>query len=92
MDRIEVYTLIDGERAYQERRSRIREFPYRDKDHSVADWLIYMEWHLEQAKSAIYGLNFPRALSEIRKITALGVACMEHNETPPRILNEESSP
>jgi len=89
MDRSQVYELIDREREYQCDRHEVKTAvsPHRDEDHSVADWLIYMERHLEQAKLGIYDLNFTKALSEIRKITALGVACMEHNETPSR--NEE---
>jgi len=80
MNRAKVYELIDGEREYQLQRPIIKnaKFPYRDEDHSIADWLIYMEWHLERAKLYIYNLDFTKALSEIRKVTALG------NETPPR--------
>jgi len=86
MDRSQVYELIDEERDYQCDRHEVKtaEFPHRDEDHSVADWLIYMEHHLREAKWFVYNLNHPDALREIRKIAALGVACMEYNDTPPR--------
>jgi len=43
-----------------------------------------MEEHLNRAKKAIYDLDETNALEQIRKATALGVACMEYNETPAR--------
>jgi len=86
MDGSQVYELIDRERGYQCARLKVKTTVslHCDKDYSIANWLIYMERHLEQAKLAIYDLDFPEALSEIRKITALGVAWMEHHDTPPR--------
>ena len=86
MKREDVYKLIDGEREYQLNRSEIMnaEKPNRDEDHHVADWIIYMEAHLEDAKKALYSFNTALALSHIRKATALGVACMENNETEER--------
>jgi len=86
MTRFEVYKLIDGERAYQLERHRNHNRPHRDEDHSVADWIIYIECHIERAKLMIYHLETEAALEHVRKITALGVACMEYNETPPRDL------
>jgi hypothetical protein len=43
-----------------------------------------MEHHLNKAKEAAYNINQAEVMSEIRKITALGVAAMEHNTTPSR--------
>ena len=86
MERTEVYKLIDEEREYQLQRHEFvnAEFPHRDKDHHVADWIIYMETQLEEAKKEVYSLDTNKALSHIRKVAALGVACMEYNETPSR--------
>lgn len=86
MKRAEVYKLIDGEREYQLQRHEIvnAKFPHRDEDHHVADWIIYIEAQLADAKCCVYDFNINMALSHIRKATALGVACMEYNETPPR--------
>ena len=86
MKREDVYKLIDGEREYQKKRHEKHIVPHRDEDHSIADWVIYMEEHIARAKLEIYNLTFERAMAEVRKVTALGVACMEHNETKPRSL------
>lgn len=77
MKRKEVYEIIDSEREYQIERHINHPIPHRDEDHSIADWLIYMREHLDRAHIKIYDLNFAEALDEIRKVTALGVACME---------------
>ncbi len=80
-NRERVYALIDGEREYQcEKHGTAM-----DPKHSVADWIIFMEAHLIGAKAEVYDLNKPAALAQIRKIAALAVACMEHNETEPRV-------
>jgi len=84
MYRNDVYDLVDGERDHQLKRHEKHEVQHRDEDHSVADWITYMEHHIGLAKLWVYHLNMDNALREVRKITALGVACMEYNETPPR--------
>jgi hypothetical protein len=78
--RKEVYDAIDGERGYQVNRHEriIAQHPHKDEDHSIADWVIYMEWHLNEVKKHIYFLDFEKAMDQMRKVTALGVACMEH--------------
>jgi len=81
MQREKVYQLIDGERDYQDSKPPR---PKTDAETSVAEWLIYIEYHLKGSKNAIYHLNEGLALEGIRKIAALAVACMENNETPPR--------
>ena len=90
MERQDVYKLIDGERKYQlQRHENVNaKVPHRDEDHHVSDWIIYIEQQLSFAKSEIYNLNIKRALSHIRKATALGVACMEYNKTEPRNKGE----
>lgn len=84
--REEVFRLLDGERAYQLRRHELvnAKHPHRDRDHHVADWIIYMEAQLQDAKKGVYNFDMNKALSHIRKATALGVACMEYNKTPAR--------
>ena len=83
MIREDVYRLINGERDYQDLKW-VEGRPLSDAETSVAAWIIYMERHIAQARAGIYFLNEISALEEIRKVTALGVACMEHNETPVR--------
>lgn len=86
MDRCDVYELIDGERSYQiERHAEIfKDTPHSDENHSVGDWLIFMEEHIAQAKNSVYFLATDDALAQVRKVAALAVACMEYNETKPR--------
>ncbi len=82
MERKDVYKLIDGEREYQNM------LPQHSKEldfnHSVGDWIIYMEHLIIKAKEEIYQLNEIEAMSYIRKATAVGVAAMENNETLSR--------
>jgi len=72
-----VYFEIDEERDYQNNLDwhTIKQ----DKEHSVADWIIFMERKLNQAKESIYQLDEKEAIKQILKVTTLGVACMEYN-------------
>jgi len=81
MNRNDVYKLIDGERDYQNNKPPR---PKSDDKTSVAEWLIYIEKHLDLAKDNVYHLNETTALECIRKIAALSVACMENNNTSAR--------
>lgn len=87
MKRSEVYNRIDQERAYQHKRWE----EYRtgidksDAEKDVATWIIYMEKHIAEAKENLYSLHEHHALSSIRKVVALGVACMEIHGCPERI-------
>ncbi len=81
MERKDVYGLIDGERAYQD---KLWNGVDHDKEHTVAHWLIFMQEHVVQGMGAVYGLDTEDALNHVRKVAALAVACMEHNETKPR--------
>ena len=83
MTRQRVYKLIDGERDYQDARWSDGR-PMSDETTPVAAWILYMEKHLSLAKERVYNLDENAALSQIRKVTALGVACMENNKTPAR--------
>ena len=83
--RTEVYKVIDGERDYQEMR--------RDRDggqpaHTPTEFLVYMRSYLNEAlesASRVWGADAdPTILDKIRKVTALGVACMEENGTVAR--------
>jgi len=84
MNRKDVYKIIDGERDYQIKRHKNHPVKHKDVNHSVADWVIYMENQLNKAKEHIYNLDTASALEQVRKVTALGVACMELNETKYR--------
>jgi len=81
MERKQVYQLIDSERDYQNSKPPR---PKSDSETSVAEWLLYMDYHLSKAKGQTYWLLNDDALESIRKIAALAVACMENNETKSR--------
>jgi hypothetical protein len=80
VSRSEVYNLIDGERAYQSK--------WGEPQHSIAEWLVFMESYLQEAKEIVAREGretaTPKAMNLVRKVTALGVAAMEQIPTPPR--------
>ena len=84
MERKMVYERLDVERDYQDSRwtNDVNAIP--DEEKSVAEWILYMEHHLNKAKEQVYYLNEYGALSEIRKVTALGVRTMEIHGCPSR--------
>ena len=81
--RKKVYRLIDGEREYQEAMPQHQD-KMQQANTSVAAWIIYMKKQLVKAEDRIYYLDEKGALALVRKCTAVGVACMEHNDTPAR--------
>lgn len=88
MNRAEVYAIIDGERAYQNKWDEQREAegrPVRDRYVTVESWIFWMEDYLDRAKrAATLHTDRTEALAVVRKVTALGVACMEHLGAPAR--------
>lgn len=80
--RSEVYAVIDGERDYQQMRLA-RDGTTSPGGHSPEEYLLYMESYLNEAKEVaarVWGPDCrPQILNIIRKVTALGVACMEEN-------------
>lgn len=89
MIREDVFQLINTEREYQD--LDVHNVGHDDSKCSVADWIVFMEKHIQLAKDSLYMLNSIGALEHVRKITALGVACMENNGTPPRIMPDIKS-
>lgn len=86
MERREVYQRLDGERNYQDEKwgTRREADGTPDEEKPVAEWINYMEFHLQKAKNAVYYLNTQDALEELRKVTALGVRAMEIHGCPAR--------
>lgn len=74
--RTEVYAAIDSERAYQIDR-------FNDKPHELDSFLVYMQHYLTIAIGHVTNGN-PSGLDDVRKIIALGVACMEQHGAPYR--------
>jgi len=81
--RRDVYKAIDSERTYQEER-------WGDRFHSVTEYILYMEHHLELARQLAstqdqgVPVHHNDTLDCIRKVAALGVVCMEENGAPHR--------
>jgi hypothetical protein len=86
--REQVYDAVSNERDYQD-------FKWSEHTtlsggrHSPAEWLVYMQDYLSEAihQAARYADPQGRdmVLHTIRKITAMGVACMEQNGAPRRV-------
>jgi len=78
--RTTVYDVLNGERDYQDSLSGTSET---DGHHTYAEFLLYMDDYVQQAKRVASTTWGPAAklktLDMIRKVTALGVACMEQN-------------
>jgi hypothetical protein len=76
--RPEVYKAIDTERDYQERR-------WDGHQHTITEWMVYMRDYLEEGLHHVSrSSNELQALEEVRKVAALGVACMEQLGAPER--------
>lgn len=69
-----VYETLDEERDYQDLKWGTDERP------TVGNFLVYMQDYMTQAiHDLTHNIGDEKALDTIRKITALGVACMEQN-------------
>jgi len=81
--RRDVYGAIDSERTYQNER-------WGDRSHSVTEYILFMEHYLLEArnrastKDLTVHIHNNDVLDFIRKVTALGVVCMEENGAPHR--------
>ena len=76
--RSEVYAALDGEREYQKKWGDL------DDRNNISDFLCYMKRYYDEA---VYqnSPDIPEpSLNAIRKLTALGVACMEVHGVPFR--------
>lgn len=82
MQRCDVYKCIDEERNYQDQRWHDC---VPDKEKAIAEWLNYIEYHLEKGKERVYHQSSDEALAELRKIAALAVRAMEIHGCPERI-------
>lgn len=85
--REQVYAVLDGEREYQDRRWNVNTTPT-EGQHTVTEWLVYMQDYVREAMTQVTRAADPAAsrlaLNTIRKITAMGVACMEQHGAPER--------
>jgi hypothetical protein len=81
MERSKVFEAIDDERYYQDRKwGTIEEHP-----HEVGAWIMLMTALIRDAEVAwSSNAGDQRALEEIRKVLAVGVACAEQHGIPGR--------
>ena len=82
--RAEVYAVLDGERDHQD--AGPADYIAPASALSVGDEILLMEQYLSQARAAWARSGAPEtaALEEIRKVTAMGVRCMQTNGAIPR--------
>lgn len=77
----QVVKAIQTERAYQDQR-------WTNPQSSVAEYILYMQHHLNKAADAISSSEAVEVhnsvMSQLRKVTALGVACGEQHGMPMR--------
>ena len=91
MEKKEVYNRVDGELDYQQLRWVVRRDANGTPDETKppAEWLIYMDEHMRQAKEAIYHLEDEEVMAQIRKVVALGVRALMIHGCPEREIPEE---
>lgn len=81
MERKEVYSVINDERVFQDRKWGT----IADRPKQVGAWLTLMRHLLTKAESDwATSSGDHNALDEIRKLVAVGVACMEQHGAVPR--------
>lgn len=87
MTRAEVFAAIDDERVYQDSRWNDDTTSSGGK-HSVAEFVLFMDNYLAQAKDQLSRNAEPEAShlasDTLRKVVAMGVACFEQNGVPSR--------
>jgi hypothetical protein len=83
--REEVYVAIDSEREYQINRWKK---PASKVDHSIEEWLVYIEDYINEAKHILSRKDDVVARAEalpiMRKIAAMAVTAMEQHGAPLR--------
>jgi len=74
-----VYMIVNSERIYQDRMTAAVERPDMVPELSLGDHILAMEMCLSEARARWYSGSAPHLETTdfIRKVTALGVRCME---------------
>lgn len=87
--RAEVYEAIDSERDYQDDRWNA-DTTSSEGRHTASEYILYMEHYLQEARrlASTTAEDNRTVLDFVRKVTALGVACMEDNGAPFRLEPE----
>jgi len=88
----EAMAALKSERDYQLRRWGYRQADgsMKEAEHSVCDWLVYIQHYLDEAfRKASKEAGNEAAMDMLRKVTAMGVAACEQNGVPFRNLDVE---
>lgn len=87
--RKEVYAAIDTEREYQ---NHLWEKEACQNKHSVAEFVLYLEDYVAEARKQLARGTEPAAAAEalntLRKVAGLAVACMEQHGAPVRDIHD----
>jgi len=90
MDRQDIYAELNMEREYQDSLWGGRNH---DKFHEPEAWITYMEHYINLAKQELatkhHDISIPVAMNNMRKVVALGIACMENYGCPPRAIYQK---
>lgn len=89
MKRTEVFQRIEEEREYQEACRKACD--WRSADKPPECHLVYMRQYLDRAEKAVllsWNKNKSEVLANIRKVVALGVACLEQHGCPQRDMRD----
>ncbi len=86
MTRQEVYTVLDGERAFQDEMSQRTDRPDMIEEMHVGDILSAIQYNLSLATKAWYHGSVPHsdAIGYLRKIAALCIKAGETHGMPSR--------
>ncbi len=86
--RSEVYKALDSERDYQDHRwagyAGLDGKHESATDRTLDEFILYMEEYLRKAREASVSGDEAESLNAVRKVTALGVGCMERLGAPQR--------
>jgi len=91
--RNQVYEALDSERAYQI--AKANKIKGGEAVHSPEEFIVYMEDYLREAKTQLARSwtpdgHVPEAMDTMRKVVAMGVACMEQNGARTREADEHA--
>lgn len=91
LTREQAFAILCGERDYQAARGVATDG--HEHYHSIGEMLLYMDDYMTEAKhiaSRTWGRRAdPLTMEVIRKVTALGLACMEYHGCPERLGYEQ---
>jgi hypothetical protein len=85
--REEVYKALDSERDYQDEKWNVVTSTS-GGNHSIEDYMVYMEDYIAEIKHLLSRKStqesYPIAIEIVRKVTAMGVHCMQQYGAPLR--------